>query len=405
MAPNRMSFGEHLKQFALSVDFIDSGHYELVQRQIKKYLNVQIGATQVALFERTRVDDRAGITTVWSYPKFRIHQTLHDINGDYRRQLAMAIGENQNLWVISDKPLGRNRNRGTDVWDEAVTTKLPRFYAATNARPSRTAIVLITKNAQGYSNGAFLKEISNKVRPSKVLRREMQLIAEAIGLLHATDVATHEQREGTTRAIATLGDLVGKLELDTGPRPLMFVASSSRAPQDISDAIEEVLQDFDDYVFVEPWHKMHQPGNINLQLVEKIRTAQYGICYMSEKVEQKQDHASDGHRYRDNPNVLVEAGMLHMVTAADVMSGTGWIPIREEDSPTVPFDLGNQRMVLVRRDAEGVANIEEFKSDLTEKIRSLLVAELMHAESASAEEEQQNGSQETGQEESLKETG
>lgn len=399
MAMNRMSFGEHLKQFALSIDFIDTGHYELVQRQIKKYLNVQIGASQVALFERTRVDDREGITTVWSYPKFRIHQTLRDEKGGYRRQLAMAIGENRNLWVISKNPLGRKKNKGADVWGEAEDTKLPSFYAATNARPSRTAIVLITKNAQGYSNGAFLIEIANTVRPSKVLRREMQLIAEAIGLLHATDVATHEQREGTTRAISTLGDLVGKLKLDTGPKPLMFVASSSRAPQDISDAIEKVLQEFDDYVFVEPWHKMHQPGNINLQLVEKIRTAQYGICYMSEKVEQKQDPAGNGHRFRDNPNVLVEAGMLHMVTAADVVSGTGWIPVREEDSPDVPFDLGNQRMVIVKRDAEGAADIEEFKSDLDAKIKSLLAAELMHAESASAEEEQQDGSQETGQEE------
>ena len=403
MTTNRMSFGEHLKQFALSVDFIDAGHYELVQQQIKKYLKIQIGATQVALFERAQVDDRDGITTVWSYPKFRIHQTLRDDKGDYRRQLALAIGENRNLWVISDDPLGRNKNCGEDVWGEASEDKLPRFYVATNAGPSRTAIVLITKNAQGFSNGAFLVEIANKVRPSKVLRREMQLIAEAIGLLHATDVATHEQREGTTRAIDTLSDLVGKLELDTGPRPLMFVASSSRAPQDISAAIEEVLQHFEDTVFVEPWHQIHQPGNINLQLVEKIGKAQYGLCYMSEEVKPEEIPANDNHKFKDNPNVLVEAGMLHMVTAADMVSGTGWIPIREHDSPDVPFDLGNQRMVLVKRDKEGVADIEEFKSDLRAKLNSLLVAELMHAQSTSPEEEQQNGSQEASKEESEQE--
>jgi hypothetical protein len=389
-----MSFGEHLKQFALSVDFIDAGHYELVQQQIKKYLNVQLGATQIALFERAQVDDRDGITTVWSYPKFRIHQTLRDKNGDYRRQLALAIGENRNLWVNSKDPLGRNGNRGVDEWGEVSDTNLPRFYVATNARPSRTAIVLITRNAQGFNNGAFLVEIANKVRPSKVLRREMQLIADAIGLLHATDVATHEQREGTTRAIDTLSDLVGKLELDTGPRPLMFVASSSRAPRDISTAIEQVLKDFDDTVFVEPWHAIHQPGNINLQLVEKIRKAQYGLCYMSEEVEPEEIPANGDHRFKDNPNVLVEAGMLHMVTADDIVSGTGWIPIREDDSPDVPFDLGNQRMVLVKRDKSGVADIQEFKKDLTAKIRSLLIAELMHTKGSAPEEEQQDGSQE-----------
>ncbi len=221
----------------------------------------------------------------------------------------------------------------------------------------------------------------------------MQLIADAVGLLHATDVATQEQREGTTRAIATLSDLVGKLELDTGPKPLMFVASSSRAPEDITNAIDEVLKRFDDHVFVEPWHRMHQPGNINLQLVEKIGKAQYGVCYMSEEVESDQRHTNADHRFKDNPNVLVEAGMLHMVTATDAISGTGWIPIRETDSPEVPFDLGNQRMVLVERNSDGEANIDAFKDDLTAKIESLLEAEPTQSPSRETAEEQNDGRQ------------
>lgn len=372
MATNRMSFGEHLKQFALSIDFIDSGHYDIVQQQINKYLQRQLDATQIALFEPTLVDNREGMTTVWSYPNFRIHQTLRDENDDYRRQLAMSIGEQRNLWVISGSDGLDSDNRGVDVWGEKKDTALPPFYAATNAAPSRTAIVMNTRNATGQSNGAFLVEIRAIVRPSKVLRHEMQLIADAVGLLHATDVATLEQREGTARAIARLSDLVGKLELDTGPKPLMFVASSSRAPDDIMKAVDDVLERFRDHIFVEPWHQIHQPGNINVQLVEKIRKAQYGICYMSEEVADVSDKSGSAPRFRDNPNVLVEAGMLHMVTATDTASGTGWIPIREKDSPKVPFDLGNQRMVLVERDNQGVAKVDAFKENLTAKIASLL---------------------------------
>ncbi len=381
MATNRMSFGEHLKQFALSVDFIDAGHYKLVQRQIKKYLSVQLGATQVALFEPTQVNNREGITTVWSFPKFRINQTLRDRNGEYQRQLALAIGEQRNLWVIGNDGRLDSDNRGVDVWGEEEDADLPPFYVASRADPSHTAIVLITTNAQGYANGAFLIEIRKVVRPSKVLRREMQLIADAIGLLHATDVATHEQREGTTRAIAKLSDLVSQLELDTGPKPLMFVASSSRAPEDVMQAIDAVLEKFSQHVFVEPWHKIHQPGNINVQLVEKIRKAQYGICYLSEEPDEKSRQVGNDHRFQDNPNVLVEAGMLHMVTAADTKSGTGWIPIREKKSTAeVPFDLGNQRMVLIDRNKEGEANIEEFKADLKAKLDSLLETEPLRSQ-------------------------
>ena len=376
MATNRMSFGEHLRQFALSVDFIDPGHYDLIQHQIKTYLYRQLEATQVALFERTRIDEKDGLTTVWSYPNFRIHQTLRDENGEYRRQLAMAIGDQRNLWVISERGRLNFKNSGIDVWGDKEDEKLPPFYVARNAQPSQTAIVLLTKNAQGQVNGAFLVEMQRVVRPSKVLRREMRLIADAIGLLHATDVATQEQREGTTRAINNLADLVSRLELDTGPRPLMFVASSSRAPSDVMEAIDEVLGCFANHVYVEPWQQMHRPGNINMQLVENIRRAQYGVCYMSEPTAESGSTGRTGnYSFADNPNVLVEAGMLHIVTSSDSVSGTGWIPIREKDSPDVPFDLGNQRMIFVERDDDGQANIEKFKQDLKDKIAALVGAE------------------------------
>jgi hypothetical protein len=380
MPSDRMSFGEHLRQFALSIDFIDQTHYILVQQQIEKYLRIQLGATQVALFKPETVDDREGMTTVWSEPNFCIHQTLREDGQEkgktgtpgYRRQLAMAIGEQRNLWVISeDSHLGPG-NPGVDVWGKERRTDLPNFYVAANAKPSKTQVVLITKDAQSQSNGAFLIEMSKVIRPSIVLRREMQLIADAIGLLHATDASTREQREGTAQAIDNLSDLVGRLELDTGARPMMFIASSSRASKDVMKAIEKVLEGFDEHIFVEPWDKAHMPGNINVQLVDKIRKSQYGICYLSEPAERKSRYVSGKHRYQDNANVLVEAGMLHIVTAVDAGSGTGWIPIREKDSPDAPFDLGNQRMVFVERDMHGKVNIEELTKDLTDKLNALL---------------------------------
>ncbi len=383
MSINRLSFGEHLKQFALSIDFLDACHYELLQQHIKKYLEVQLHATQIAFFEPTMVDGEDGLTTVWSCPKFQVHQTLME-NGEYRRQLALAIGERRNLWVISGKE-GKHldsenpeaSNSGVDLWGAQPDTDLPPFYLSSNGQPSQTAIVMISENSQGQANGAFLVEMKKIMHPSKVLRREMQLIGEALGLLHATDISTHEQREGTKWAIAKLGELLSQLKLNTGPKPLMFVASSSKAPEDVMNAMEEVLHKFRNVVFVEHWYQMHQPGNINMQLVDEIRSAQYGICYLSEKDDRTEsqkkltEQKDSDHKYRDNHNVLVEAGMLHMVTAGATSSSTGWIPIREKDSPRVPFDLENQRMVQVIRDGDELRE-KEFKGDLTYKISSLL---------------------------------
>ncbi|MDH3338862.1 MAG: hypothetical protein OEM76_13705 [Gammaproteobacteria bacterium] len=69
------------------------------------------------------------------------------------------------------------------------------------------------------------------------------------------------------------------------------------------------------------------------------------------------------------------------------MSSVRTIPIREKDSLKAPFDLDNQRMVLVKRNQEGEADIKAFKADLMAKIASLLEAEVICSPDASAPEE------------------
>jgi hypothetical protein len=119
---------------------------------------------------------------------------------------------------------------------------------------------------------------------------------------------------------------------------------------------------------------MQSPGNINLQLADEIRRAQYGICYLSE------EDADEKGTFRDNPNVLVEAGMLHMVTQATTAAGTGWIPIREANSARMPFDLESQRMVIVERSPDGILDEERFRTDLSAKLSALLWPEQMQTD-------------------------
>lgn len=370
-----MTFGEHLRQFALSIDFIDGMQYSLVQQHIKEYLRLQLGAQQVGFFERTKVDDQDGMTTVWSYPTLRVYQSLKDAQGKYRRQLGLALGEERSLWVVSTNGERLSGTHpGRDHWLERQPVRdLPPFCVAQPSAQTRTAIYMSTRDACNRPNGVLLVEIGNAVRPTQALRTEMQLLSDAVGLLHASDAGTREQREGTSQAIARLGDLVRQLELDTGPRPLLFFASSHRASPEVLKAIHEVLAGFEDRVFVQLWGDMHHPGNINAQLVGKIRSAQYGICYLSEPNDQApyQDEAAP--RYRDNPNVLIEAGMLHIVTNSGTQAATGWIPIREKDSPAMPFDLANERHVVVERDDAGNLLDQKFRDDLRNKLQSLLM--------------------------------
>lgn len=369
MIGSRMTFGRHLKQFAHSVDFLDNGQYRRVQSLIQKYLANQLNATLVAFFRPIRVDDGEGIKTVWSKPEFEVHQTLR-VEGGYRRQLALSMGEKRDLWVIGgdEHETLSSTNPGVDIWGKEEDGDLPPFQPAPIKPVTKTSICIITRDARRLPNGVFLVDISDRVRPTPTLRDELEHIADAIGLLHETDRSTKEQRKGTNRAIEHLEEIMPASKLDTGPRPVMFVASSSGAARDVVEAISDVLEDFSEHIAVRPWDKLHQPGNINLQLVMEIGRAKYGICYLSEPASKDE---GNGQRYRDNPNVLIEAGMLHMVTQRDGGTNTGWIPIREEGSDRAPFDLEQQRMVLVKR-SEGVLDTDGFKEDLTRKLASLL---------------------------------
>lgn len=100
---------------------------------------------------------------------------------------------------------------------------------------------------------------------------------------------------------------------------------------------------------------MSDSGNINAQIAREIVRSRFGICYLSQK---SQDDSS--HKFIDNPNVVFEAGMLHALTrVTSATSGaepSGWIPMREADSPPAPFDFAAERTIEIPRSGNGELN-------------------------------------------------
>lgn len=193
--------------------------------------------------------------------------------------------------------------------------------------------------------------------------------------MHQTYLTTQAEQEATRLALATLDTLREQSKLDTEARPRLFVASSSQARQDVTRAITAVLNDFDELIFAHHWQEIHRPGNINQQTETSIRGATYAICYFSEPRDAREDKRSSdgpGPEYVDNHNVLVEAGMLHMVTRTAPEAGSGWVPIREKDSPPPPFDFAANRMVIVPRKQDGSLKESEFRDDLTNKLKAII---------------------------------
>ena len=81
----------------------------------------------------------------------------------------------------------------------------------------------------------------------------------------------------------------------------MFVASSSRADEQVMNVILKVLGEFDDKFDVNYWKAESGSGNIAQQVRLAIAEAAFGVCYISEPAG---DDAS-GYRFLDNPNAAL----------------------------------------------------------------------------------------------------
>jgi len=138
--------------------------------------------------------------------------------------------------------------------------------------------------------------------------------------------------------------------------------------------MHNVLNEYSSKLDVTDWSQMAGQGNISAQIAKEITESRFGLCYLSQPV---QGPSQGAPRYEDNPNVIFEAGMLHARTSvnADDNSGqpTGWIPVREQDSPPAPFDFAGDRILVVPR-AGGQVNELEFQAQLRRRIEALLGA-------------------------------
>ena len=170
MTPRLITFGAHLKQFALSVDFIGPEQYGEAGRLTQAYLKHHLKAVQVAFYTATPVTGKPGIQMEWSEPKLVVNEELvyseselkelgregAPIERAYRRQLNQALGERRSLWVVSDtqQPLGKlpdgTLNNGTDyrepTWRTSCLRGKARLKTASRAlRSSSCATTTRTK--------------------------------------------------------------------------------------------------------------------------------------------------------------------------------------------------------------------------------------------------------------------
>jgi len=210
-------------------------------------------------------------------------------------------------------------------------------------------------------------ESTAHVEATPVAQKELEMLAEAIAILLELRDANKVQVEGTDQAVGQLGRFLGMAKFPRLTKPNLFLASAEDGDRRVLAVIKEVLAEFSSKVAVFDWQEIDDPGAITAQIADRIVRSRYGVCYLSERA-----RPGGEHRYTDNPNVIFEAGMLHALVNAPAAPPSGWIPVREEDSPAAPFDFADQRIERVPRGDQGQVDEERFRTQIERRVTALL---------------------------------
>jgi hypothetical protein len=273
------------------------------------------------------------------------------------------------MWIVSPEkdPLDQAEQHH-DLWSN--TPNLSR-YRPSSSQPIRTVVILPLSLQRSY--GVYCFESSRYIEITDAAKVELGRLADALAMLYRLWEVNKLQVAGTDHAIGDLRELLQQAKFPRLAKPHFFVAFSHKADETVKLIIRDALNEFAAQLEYTDWTQMDASGNINAQIGKEILESRFGICYLSEPDD---DSSAGAHQYRDNPNVVFEAGMLHARTTAvaDTDGGepAGWIPVREQESPPPPFDFASERILQVPRSRTGDLNESRLREMLQGRIAALL---------------------------------
>jgi hypothetical protein len=368
------TFGQELLHFAHSVDIIDLETCDFVRQLLGDYFT---NALRIDFYE-VQTDDvliegRPGLRTCMTknspWTNGQANSTaIRTQAGDYRDQTTFAYETRNILWVTEkDGEALTADSECVNRWPNSKYSRpLPPYWPFVGNM--RTQIVFPLQYGD-HVFGVLNLETERLLDYTPFAGDELRLIGSAIAIILWLYNTNQNQSHGTRKA---LEDVARSLSANRNPSPLVrskiFVASSSRADDQVIGVIHKVINEYRNQVDEVFWKNITESGNINSQMLAAINECSLGVCYFSEPA------TANPKEYVDNLNVVFEAGMLHALTNASTGAPKKWIPVREPQSPKTPFDFASERMVIVRRLAGGVLNEELFARDLRERLGTALMA-------------------------------
>lgn len=362
------SFCHFLRRFAFATDLVDEPTLKQIGDLAHRYVDEGLGIEFFEVMgETNNVDGEPGLKTLYRSELGDRAERLADDDGNPNSQTAAAFLSSKPLWIVpEDRETPLHECDGwRDLWSEV--SDLPDYRRPTDSLQPLTSIIIPLKQS-GKKFGALCLESAIYIDCTAIARHELEVLAEALTVLCREKGSRETSRHSTEQAMRELTEILNEVPFPSATRPQLFLATAARAKEDVVGCIKTVLEDYSSQVEIVHWRYDFSTATfVDQELLQAVQKSKFGICYLSEPTE----GAENGdHQFHDNPNVVFEAGMLHLLTS--VQRPGGWIPVRERDCPEAPFDIRNLQRVEVPRGEDGNVIVEQFKGDLHRNVRGLL---------------------------------
>lgn len=359
------SFGEQIKQFALSVDIIDSKTFEKIEELIKHYVT---DALKMNYFEFMTVSTVVGskqkyLKSFWGNSKL-LNPIFEEDQKTYKNQTAMAFHLNKPLWIVSKSKNNLSEcGDYIDLWSKH--DPLPKYELIKDVGNIRTSIAVPVALQSGELIGVLDFEAIDYMEKTAIAEKEILNVAESISIILSLREYNISQSENTISVINSLSKQFGKTRNQNLSKPKLFFAFSDKGDKLVIEIIKHVLHEYSNKLTLVFWDEFENTGNIISQMTNEILSSSIGICYLSEIYDQEKT-------YKDNYNVVFEAGMFYALCNYNDSSTLGWIPIRENNAGEIPFDFSTERIIFVDRRNDGEIEKANFTTKIKKRIDRLI---------------------------------
>lgn len=355
------TFGQQLLQFAQSVDIVSESVLAETRKMITDYLKRSLDIQFWEILSPLKINKENGLKTEWSEGAEWAH-SLRDEQGNYNGQISYAWEKQRDIiWIVANsrgENLSETKNY-RDLLHLQDSNNIPHYVNLTD-HTIKTSIISMLPHDK-LNIGIINMESARYLKPSESLKKEIESIRNAIGLLMGLYKTYNIQSFATGRAIDALSEfknLPFSIDLKA------FFSFSKKADASVIDAVNKAIEPYD--IELQDWQMDYNPGNIYEQIWTNISNSEIGISYLSELTEPGSEFL-----FLDNYNVVFETGIMQCLTRLNKMRK--YILIRERKSPDIPFNFNAERMIFVPRDEHGKLMRENFMNSLQLTFDSLRI--------------------------------